>query len=75
MLRPEWVAGHDFDVFHIQFGFDAWDPAELRPARRRPCVDRGRPLVHTVHDLRNPHHRDRALHDAQLDVLIPPPMQ
>jgi glycosyltransferase involved in cell wall biosynthesis len=27
--------------------------------------------VHTVHDLRNPHHRDRGLHDAQLDVLVP----
>jgi glycosyltransferase involved in cell wall biosynthesis len=70
MLRPEWVAGHDFDVFHVQFGFDAEDPSELTrlvAALRR----RGRPLVHTVHDLRNPHHADRGLHDAQLDVLIP----
>ena len=33
--------------------------------------DLGRPLVYTVHDLRNPHHRDRSLHDAQLDVLVP----
>jgi glycosyltransferase involved in cell wall biosynthesis len=24
-----------------------------------------------VHDLRNPHHEDRTLHDAQLDVLVP----
>ena len=27
--------------------------------------------MYTVHDLRNPHHRDRAEHDAQLDVIIP----
>lgn len=33
--------------------------------------ERGRPLVQTVHDLRNPHHVDRTLHDAQLDVLVP----
>jgi glycosyltransferase involved in cell wall biosynthesis len=70
MLRPEWAGSQDFDVFHIQFGFDAWQPSELErlvAALRR----RGRPLVHTVHDLRNPHHADRTLHDAQLDVLVP----
>jgi glycosyltransferase involved in cell wall biosynthesis len=70
MLRPEWVATHEFDLFHIQFGFDAWQPVELRrlvtALRRRGC-----PLVYTVHDLRNPHHADRTLHDAQLDVLVP----
>ncbi len=70
MLRPEWVGAHDFDVFHIQFGFDAWEPSEL--ARLVETLrEHGRPLVHTVHDLRNPHHADRALHDAQLDVLVP----
>ncbi len=70
MLRPAWVSRHDFDIFHIQFGFDAWDPAEL--SRLVEALhERRRPLVHTVHDLRNPHHRDRSLHDAQLDVLVP----
>lgn len=69
LLHPEWVQSHEFDVFHIQFGFDAWDPAEL--ARLvKSLRARGKPFVHTVHDLRNPHHPDRALHDAQLDVLI-----
>jgi hypothetical protein len=29
-----------------------------------------KPLVYTVHDLRNPHHGDSAVHDAHLDVLI-----
>ena len=40
---------------------------ELVAALRR----RGKPLVFTVHDLRNPHHPDRAAHDRHLDVLVP----
>ena len=64
------VGGHDFDVFHLHFGFDACDPAELAELvatlRRR-----GKPFVFTVHDLRNPHHSRREAHDAQLDVLVP----
>ena len=59
----------EFDVFHVQFGFDAQD------ADRRRLVDALRavrkPLVYTVHDLRNPHHPDRQAHDAHLNVLIP----
>ena len=31
----------------------------------------GKPLVYTVHDLRNPHHHDPDVHERQLDVLIP----
>lgn len=70
MLDPEWAAGADFDLFHLHFGFDACEPARLRElvevlrARRAP-------FVYTVHDLRNPHHVDRAAHDAHLDVLVP----
>jgi beta-1,4-mannosyltransferase len=70
MLDPAWVEDNDFDVFHLHFGFDARSPAELRAlvaALRR----RGKPLVFTVHDLRNPHHPDRRDHDRQLDVLVP----
>jgi glycosyltransferase involved in cell wall biosynthesis len=72
MLDPTWIARHggDLDVFHLHFGFDALAPAELQlivDALRH----RGTPLVYTVHDLRNPHHPDRAAHDAQLDVLVP----
>jgi glycosyltransferase involved in cell wall biosynthesis len=69
MLHPDWVAKHDFDVFHVQFGFDAWSPEELRKV-----IDgvhaRGRAFVYTAHDLRNPHHGTRELHDAQLRVLV-----
>ncbi len=69
MLEPEWAASAEFDLFHLHFGFDACDPAQLErlvaTLRRR-----GKPFVLTVHDLRNPHHQSRAEHDAQLDVLI-----
>ncbi len=26
MLDPAWIEAADFDVFHLQFGFDAWSP-------------------------------------------------
>ncbi|MDX8153114.1 hypothetical protein SK069_16060 [Patulibacter brassicae] len=53
----------------MHFGFDAKTPEELREvvAALREC---GRPLVVTVHDLRNPHHADVALHDRQLTELV-----
>lgn len=71
MLEPGWVDEHadEFDVMHVHFGFDALSPddlADVVSSLRR----HGRPLVITVHDLRNPHHLDRGLHDAQLGVLV-----
>ena len=71
MLEPGWVDSHadEFDLMHVHFGFDAVSPAhlaEVAASLRR----QGRPLVVTVHDLRNPHHLDRTLHDAQLGVLV-----
>ncbi|MEO6957013.1 MAG: glycosyltransferase family 1 protein [Antricoccus sp.] len=72
MLTPRWVQMHhqDFDVFHIQFGFDAQEPAHLASVVEE-LKRHGKPLVYTVHDLRNPHHADRQAHDAHLDILIP----
>lgn len=72
MLEAPWVEDEheQFDVYHVHFGFDARSPEQLEElvhALRR----HSRPLVLTVHDLRNPHHRDPAVHDAQLDVLVP----
>lgn len=71
-LDAAWVGEHAeaFDVLHLHFGFDASTPAELS-ALVASLRAAGRPLVYTAHDLRNPHHRDRAAHDAQLDVLVP----
>jgi len=71
MLEPGWVDSHadEFDLMHVHFGFDAVSPAHL--AEVAASLRRyGRPLVVTVHDLRNPHHLDRTLHDAQLGVLV-----
>ncbi|NPC98987.1 glycosyltransferase [Nocardioides sp. zg-DK7169] len=70
MLDPEWAASADFDLFHLHFGFDACDPARLRELVA-VLRERGAPFVYTAHDLRNPHHLDRAAHDAHLDVLVP----
>ncbi len=72
MLAADWVRAHHdtFDVFHVHFGFDARTPAEL-VALVDALASHGKPLVLTVHDLRNPHHTDRREHDAQLDVLVP----
>jgi hypothetical protein len=72
MLSPSWVLDHHdkFDVFHVQFGFDAQDASRLT-ALAQALRSVGKPLVYTVHDLRNPHHTDRRAHDAQLDVLVP----
>lgn len=71
-LQAEWVDANAerFDVFHVHFGFDAVDPEDLR-ALVRALRRQHKPLVYTVHDLRNPHHADPAAHDAQLDVLVP----
>ncbi len=71
MLEPGWVEDHadEFDLMHIHFGFDAVSPEtleELAAALRR----HHKPLVLTVHDLRNPHHPEPGLHDEQLGVLV-----
>jgi hypothetical protein len=71
MLDPGWVERNadQFDVFHVHFGFDAVSPSDLRHLTAALRAQR-KPLVYTVHDLRNPHHRDPGLHAAQIDVLI-----
>ncbi|MCB5166498.1 glycosyltransferase family 1 protein [Streptomyces bambusae] len=72
MLDPAWIDAHHtaFDVYHLHFGFDAQTPQQLAALVGR-LRRYGKPLVQTVHDLRNPHHPDRRAHDAALDVLIP----
>ena len=71
-LEAAWVHEHHeaFDLAHLHFGFDARTPDELE-AWARALRATGKPLVYTVHDLRNPHHTDSRLHDEQLDVLVP----
>jgi glycosyltransferase involved in cell wall biosynthesis len=71
MLDADWIAANhgSFDVFHVHFGFDAKSPRELRAIGAALSAAEV-PLVLTVHDLRNPHHPDADLHDAQLTVLL-----
>ncbi|WP_152628095.1 hypothetical protein [Streptacidiphilus neutrinimicus] len=72
MLDPRWVGTHhgEFDVFPLHFGFDAQSPDAL--AELVAELERwGKPIVYTVHDLRNPHQRDPAPHLKDLDVLVP----
>jgi glycosyltransferase involved in cell wall biosynthesis len=71
MLDSGWVdANHgSFDVFHVHFGFDAKTPDELDGVGRSLAAH-GKPLVLTVHDLRNPHHADPQVHDGQLGALL-----
>ncbi len=70
-LDPAAVAGwvRDADVVHVHFGYDHLIPTTARTwltTLRRTGV----PFVLTVHDLRNPHHEDRARHDAVLGELV-----
>jgi Glycosyltransferase Family 4 len=71
MLEAGWVRAHadDFDVMHVHFGFDHQTPDALRQLTDALKECR-KPLVLTVHDLRNPHHGEPELHDAQLGVLV-----
>jgi len=71
MFDPAWVADNldAFDIFHVQFGFDAVAPDDLRRIAQL-LKSAGKPLVYTAHDLRNPHHLDSADHFAQLDVIM-----
>jgi glycosyltransferase involved in cell wall biosynthesis len=71
MLDAGWIRDNRdaFDVFHVHFGFDWRSLPELADALAA-LDDLGAPLVFTLHDLRNPHHRDTERHDAQLDLLV-----
>jgi glycosyltransferase involved in cell wall biosynthesis len=70
MLEPGWVNDNRkrFDVFHIHFGFDAIGPEVLAEVVQELKMH-NKPLVYTVHDLRNPHHREPDAHAEQQDVL------
>lgn len=71
MLEPGWVTANHarFDVFHVHFGFDAVAPGALADVMQELKVH-GKPLLYTVHDLRNPHHPDPEAHSVLQDVLV-----
>ena len=57
------------DIVHVHFGFEHLAPGELR-AWVRAVRRTGAHLVHTVHDIDNPHLVDQTGHHARLDVLL-----
>jgi hypothetical protein len=71
MLEPGWVSRnhHRFDVFHVHFGFDAITPDTLTGVVQE-LKSHDKPLVYTIHDLRNPHHDKPQAHAQQQDVLV-----
>ncbi|OBB12060.1 hypothetical protein A5662_07870, partial [Mycobacteriaceae bacterium 1482268.1] len=71
MLEPGWVSNNhgQFDVFHIHFGFDAIG-GDVLTAVMQELKTHDKPLIYTVHDLRNPHHPDPEAHVVQQDVLV-----
>ena len=72
LVDAAWVRSHadDFDCMHTHFGFGDVG-LDAMQAWLDALDDAGRPLVHTVHDLDNPHHADQGHHHRQLDLLIP----
>ena len=72
VLEPAWLRRHapGYDVVHVHFGFEHRSVQQLQ-AMVGVLRALGKPLVLTVHDLRNPHLADQAVHDAGLDVLVP----
>lgn len=72
MLEASWVDQHhdEFDVFHVHFGFDALTTQDMAAVLARLRHHR-KPLVYTVHDLRNPHHSESEVHEALLDLIVP----
>jgi hypothetical protein len=71
MLEPGWVSDNHqrFDVFQVHFGFDANSPEVLTDVVQELKMH-DKPLVYTVHDLRNPHHREPGAHAEQQDVPL-----
>jgi len=71
VIDPAWVRDHadDFDCAHTHFGITDVAIDVLR-AWRDALRAAGKPLVHTVHDIANPHFADQAHHLRQLELLV-----
>ena len=71
-LELDWLRDHHagFDLLHLHFGYEHLSAHDLRSVVETLHAH-GKPLVLTVHDLRNPHQVDPGPHREALDVLIP----
>lgn len=72
LVDAGWVRAHadEFDCMHTHFGFGDVGLGDMQ-AWLAALAAVGRPLVHTVHDLENPHQEDQRHHRSQLDLLVP----
>lgn len=70
-LEPGWVRTHarEQDLVHVHFGLEGRTATELEEWLDA-LDDVGLPLVHTVHDLVNPHLLDQTRHQEQLELLV-----
>lgn len=70
-LDPAWVRAHagEQDLVHTHFGLEGRTTAQLRDWLDT-LQDAGLPLVHTVHDLVNPHLLDQTRHLEQVELLV-----
>jgi hypothetical protein len=71
MLEPGWVSDNHqrFDVFQVHFGFDAISPEVLTDVVQELKMH-DKPLVYTLHDLRNPAPSRTRRTRKQQDVLL-----
>lgn len=69
--EPEVLTRHAgaVDLLHVHFGYDHLSVPQLHDWTAA-VAQLGRPLVVTIHDLRNPHHDRPELHDAHLTALL-----
>ncbi|WP_206310108.1 glycosyltransferase family 1 protein [Streptomyces sp. A0592] len=72
MLDPDWVRSRfeDFDVFHLDFGFDAQSPTQLT-ALVDALRQHGKPSSTRSTTSATPNRPNPTSHDAALEVIIP----
>lgn len=70
-LEPDWVRAHaaEQDVVHAHFGLEGRTTSQLHEWLDA-LAEVGLPLVHTVHDLVNPHLVDQTRHREHLALLV-----
>lgn len=71
VMDPVWVEANaqQIDVAHVHFGFGDVPMPQVR-AWRAALRRHGIPLVHTVHDITNPHVEDQQGHVRRRDLLL-----
>lgn len=71
VLEPGWVRAHadEQEIVHTHFGLEGRTTEQLEEWLDA-LAEVGLPLVHTVHDLLNPHLHDQTRHREHLELLV-----